>query len=411
MTTARHSFFKSIQTDLRPRFASRAPAVDRGDTPAHDSLPFLAEHGLLSKGVVTDLGGDGGDLTDMIEVIATVASECMTSAFVLWSHRALIGLIAAADNAHLHRHVLPELLNVNKYGATGLADGVRYAAGIGDLRLRAKPGNAAGSNPNRGRANLDGKAEADLAEGRDCVVSGFVPWATNLVGNRFAIAIAAQTAGKEFLVGVVPGDSPGVTCQPAPPLLALDGSASGSLQFDAAPLPAEWILSENGAAFLADVRPAFLLLQCGLPWGIAAAALDEIRSTRLVGDKQALVTRRDDLQREFDALVEQIRGLGRRSTYDKRDFYFIVKARKRLSELAMAAVGLELETAGGSGYTAAGATARRWREAAFLPLQTPTLAQLQMQLDALEGDLCETHLTDEAQTMSHPVAPREVPDG
>lgn len=63
----------------------------------------------------------------------------------------------------------------------------------------------------------------------------------------------------------------------------------------------------------------------------------------------------------------------------------IMRTRKQLSEVAMHAPQLELQAQGGAGYAAGSPTARRWREAAFLPLQTPTLAQLQHQLAAMGG--------------------------
>ena len=47
--------------------------------------------------------------------------------------------------------------------------------------------------------------------------------------------------------------------------------------------------------------------------------------------------------------------------------YRALKVRKELAELAVQAVWLELETAGGAGYLSESDTARRLREAAFFP--------------------------------------------
>lgn len=385
--------------ELRDWFRRRAAAVDRTELAAHEALVYLAEQRLLAQGVDAELGGDGGDLSEMVQTIATVATECMTSAFVLWSHRALIELVTASDNRFLHSRVLPALLNGKEFGATGLADAVRRAAGIGALRLRAE------------------------ATASDHIVSGFVPWATNLVPGRFVIAVAAQTDDGEFLVAIVPADTLGMEHEPAPHLLALDGSASGSLQFDDVRLSSEWVLSKDGARFLAEVRPRFLLLQCGLPWGIAAAALERVseklhnlsreenegaRKDNTAGadntpgidpvageranidvhaELAPLLPRLEHMQDNMHRLIADIAELCRQTAFDITDAYNIMKTRKELTELAIDAVWLELQTAGGRGYAAAGDTARRLREAAFLPLQTPTLAQLQLQMDALEDEL------------------------
>jgi hypothetical protein len=59
-------------------------------------------------------------------------------------------------------------------------------------------------------------------------------------------------------------------------------------------------------------------------------------------------------------------------------------ARLRLAALDVAAEAVRLESAvaGGSGYLAASDTARRVREAAFLPVQAPTYGQLRREIGA-----------------------------
>jgi hypothetical protein len=54
-------------------------------------------------------------------------------------------------------------------------------------------------------------------------------------------------------------------------------------------------------------------------------------------------------------------------------------------ELATSAVQLELQASGGRAYLAGGGNgfARRWREAAFLPIVTPSLVQLKTELSRL----------------------------
>ena len=58
----------------------------------------------------------------------------------------------------------------------------------------------------------------------------------------------------------------------------------------------------------------------------------------------------------------------------------IVGARLENAQLATAAVALEAKVAGGRGYVRTCATARRLREAAFLPVQAPTEGQLRWEL-------------------------------
>jgi hypothetical protein len=58
----------------------------------------------------------------------------------------------------------------------------------------------------------------------------------------------------------------------------------------------------------------------------------------------------------------------------------LVRLRFDSACLTTAAVALEAKAAGGRGYVSTSATARRLREAAFLPIQAPTEAQLRWEL-------------------------------
>src|SRR5690606_41776882 len=100
---------------------------------------MLAERGLLAKGVPQALGGDGGTLVEMAEVIATVAGSCLTSAFVLWCHRMFVEYVVTSGKRYLIEHVLPELLRGQRFGATGLATAMKHAALLVGLRVWARP--------------------------------------------------------------------------------------------------------------------------------------------------------------------------------------------------------------------------------------------------------------------------------
>jgi alkylation response protein AidB-like acyl-CoA dehydrogenase len=50
------------------------------------------------------------------------------------------------------------------------------------------------------------------------------------------------------------------------------------------------------------------------------------------------------------------------------------------AEVATAAAALEARTAGGKGYASRSGASRRFREAAFIPVQSPSEAQLRWEL-------------------------------
>jgi hypothetical protein len=84
-------------------------------------------------------------------------------------------------------------------------------------------------------------------------------------------------------------------------------------------------------------------------------------------DHEDLARRRDEAVIALEAQASSQSGTGRARL-----------ARTRLDAMAVATQAVALETAlcGGTGYRAGSATGRRVREAAFLPVQAPTLAQL-----------------------------------
>lgn len=352
----------STKADIADWFSRRAAAVDVTEASAYDGLQFLAERGLLAQGIAPASGGDGGGLDTMIEVIATVAEQCLTSAFVLWSHRALIGLVASSDNSHLHAAFLPDLLSARRFGAVGLANVMKYAASLEGLALHAR------------------------RTTKGYVLSGTVPWATNLVENRYIVAVAAGTADGAVLLAAVNGETADVQRGQLPRLLALNGSSSGSLAFECTFVDENNVIHRDGLAFLASARPAFLLLQCGLPWGLGKAALTSA-SRRATGTKAPLRPAVEALQNDLDNLTSIVIRLSRTTAFTPHRLYELLSARKQLTKLALEAVHIDVEATGGAGYVASSPTARRLREAAFLPLQTPTLLQLRTQLHQLKTEL------------------------
>jgi alkylation response protein AidB-like acyl-CoA dehydrogenase len=141
-------------------------------------------------------------------------------------------------------------------------------------------------------------------------------------------------------------------------------------------VPSHHVLTDRFLELCADVRPAFLILQTAIALGIADTALEHAAPrlqgtlTTFVDDHAALVTRLADLSD---------RHRGRAAAPGTADAD-LVQVRLEASEVAVAATRHESAVTGGAGYLATSPTARRLREAAFLPIQSPTEAQLRWEL-------------------------------
>jgi alkylation response protein AidB-like acyl-CoA dehydrogenase len=326
----------------------RAAAVDRGASDVRPALRELGAAGLLALGTPAQ----PGDLTDQAEVIRTLARSCMSTAFSAWAQRMAIGYLSAWGTEELRTSLLPQLVTGARTGATAMATAFQDALGLREVSVTAR--------------EQDGEV----------VLDGMIPWASNLFADGAVVVLPARTVDGRRLIVAVTTDVAGVQLPAYPPLLALGTTASTSMKLEGVRIPAAWVLTDRFLDFLADVRPSFLLLQTAFCLGIADAALDGATgrftgpAVVLEADHDALLARRDDLA------ADHARLLARGGPADEAT----VRLRLHAGRLGVDATRHEAGVRGGAGYLAGSPVARRLREAAFLPIQSPTEAQLRWEL-------------------------------
>lgn len=320
------------------------------------SLITLARSGYLALGLSSSLGGSGGSLSDVVEAIASVSEQCLTSGFVFWCQRAFIEYLSASGNHYLQSEILPMVLKGELSGATGLSNAMKYLAGIEKLRLQVEIDN------------------------ENVTVNGFLPWASNLRPEKFVIAVAGQTDCGKSMVIAVPADISGLNRGEDLQLLGLQASWTSSLKFNNVQLCHSWIISDNGAEFLPKIRPAFLLMQCGLALGMARRSLEETRQSINTSNQEVLASRLGASTATLSNLENHISYLSTLSAFNLAQMRQLFEVRVKLTRLAVEVVQMELEAKGGTGYLKPSGTARRLREVAFLPVLTPSLVQLETEL-------------------------------
>lgn len=338
--------------------AAQADALDRGSADSHALLPALCDAGLASAGVPTAQGGAGGDARDAVRTIAEVAEHSLTAAFMLWGHRAFIDYLLQAEAPALADRWLPRLLSGQLAGATGLSNAMKYLAGIESLQVHAS------------------------IEGDTWTLNGRLPWVTNLRPTGFlAAAAVARTDGGPAAIAVLDSQAPGVQRSADLDLLALRGSHTAAITVQAVSVRGQDLITQNAAAWLPRVRPAFLGTQCGLSIGLARASL---RAAQARGGESRPVLAGPLAETEAalnQAEAALLDGLA--------DGHFVAQCaplfrlRIRLAELVQQATMLELQASGGAAYLVHQdrSFGRRWAEAAFVPVITPSITQLQAQLN------------------------------
>ncbi len=336
---------------------AQAQALDLGHSDPQHVLSQLACANVLRVGVSPQLGGSGGTLADTLEVMASVASHSLASAFVFWGQRAFIEYLLQSPNSALRERLLPDLLSGQLAGATGLSNAMKFLSGIEALQVRAR------TEPN------------------GWCLNGRLHWVTNLRKSGFVVAAAIEReeGGAPFVLAI-PDSRPGLQRSDDLVLMGLQSSNTAALDLNDVRVSQDWLLHDDARVFLPAVRPAFLGLQCGLAIGLARRSLKEAEA-HLQGPRSALLDVLHEQQADLETHVQALKDglLDGRFLAEPAALF---RLRIALAEATASAVQFELQASGGKAYLSAygSAFARRWRESAFVPIVTPSLVQLRAEL-------------------------------
>jgi alkylation response protein AidB-like acyl-CoA dehydrogenase len=178
----------------------------------------------------------------------------------------------------------------------------------------------------------------------------------------------------------VPNYLEGVAREPDFDLMGMRATNTAAVRLSDVALDDSWQLHPDAKAFLPEIRPGFLGLQCGLGLGVARASLRTV-SQVIAGSRSILLHELHVLMRSVDDVWHELASGMDDGRLTERPMELLA-LRIRMVEVAAAAAQLELQALGGRAYLHGvdNGFARRWREAAFLPIVTPTVVQLKTQL-------------------------------
>lgn len=349
----------TLSTTLTDWLKQHSASLDQSAEFADELLNQLAQEGIFKQGVPTSLGGAGGTIQDAIEKVTEVAKLSLTAAFISWGHRTLIETLLSSENSTPKTLWLADLLHGKLSAGTGLSNAVKFLAGVEELQVNIREDN--------GKLYLNGR----------------LPWVTNLRRNNFLTVFAASYAdnSKPPIIVVIPHSAQGITRTDDLQLVALQGSNTAAVIFENVELNPDWILSYNAAAFLAQVRPAFLGLQCAMAFGLAKRSLAEVEKS-LNASRTVLQPEWEKQSQELQRIEQAVfAGLSQPGYFVEKPKE-LFKLRIEIVDVVAQSVLLELQAGGGRGYLQNGGTdfIRRWREAAFLPVVTPSAVQLKLVL-------------------------------
>lgn len=348
--------------------AQQVEAIDRQGHYPEAVLRQLGALGAMSAHLDTPAGP--GDYGLAIRAMAEASRVCGATGFMMWC-QAVCGLyLQQSGNPALIGDDLPRIASGASLGGTALSNPMKSYAQIESLLLHATP-----------------------VEG-GYVVNGTLPWVSNLGPEHCCGAIAAVTGGDALaapreVMFLLRCDAPGVEMRECPSFSAMEGTGTYALRLKDHFIGAGDIIADPAKPYIARIRAAFVMLQCGMAVGVTQGAIDSMWAveTQLGHVNQFLDDRPDALQAELDALTARVMAQAQ-TPFDTSPGFFIdvLDARAHGAELCLRAAQSALMHQGARGYLLSSAVQRRVRESHFVAIVTPAIKHLRKEIARLSAE-------------------------
>ncbi len=359
----------AVRSVSRSTLAERFDAIDREGFYPRAVLQELARLGAMSAHLAAPHGR--GDYGLAIRAMAEVSKVCGATGFMMWC-QAVCGLYMEASGQPA---LTGEALTAHAAGA-----------GLGGTAL---------SNPMKSYAQIEGLLlKAVPREGGGYVVNGTLPWVSNLGPDHYCGAIAqvvdadGQPQGRELMF-MLRCNAPGVELRECPSFSAMEGTGTYALRVTDLAVGADDVIADPAKPYIARIRAAFVMLQCGMAVGIVQGAIDSMWAVeaQLGHVNQFLEDRPEALQAELDALTTRVMKQAE-TPFDTSPEFFIdvLDARTHGAELALRAAQSALMHQGARGYLLSSDVQRRVRESHFVAIVTPAIKHLRKEIARLSAE-------------------------
>jgi alkylation response protein AidB-like acyl-CoA dehydrogenase len=327
------------------------------------------EEGFYPEAALRALGGTGAfsahadaaearrGLPAAAGAMAEIGAACGSTAFCAWCQDALVWYLANTPNTGLRARVLPALASGAQLGGTGLSNPMKALSGLERLAL---------------------KGERVAGGWR---VNGKLPWVSNLGPDHMLATIFE--AGESKVMALFSCAHPGVSLLSGGAFIGLEGTRTYSVLMRDVFVPDDDVLAETAAAFVAQVRQGFILLQMGMALGAARAAAQQMRrdaAPRAILARLPLTA--DEIDDRAETLAERVAERARFALDSARPA-FLETLRLRLdgSRLALEAAQANLVAHGARGYLKGSRAARLQREAHFVAIVSPSIKHILTELE------------------------------
>lgn len=356
-----HGLLARIRAEVATSLDPIVEQIDHGTYPAQ-TMRALGRNGAFSAHLAAETPLPARDLGVAIEAMAAIGASCMSTAFCAWCQDACGWYLENSDNADLRARLQPLLAHGVAMGGTGLSNPVKALAGIEGFKLKA------------------------IRAERGYIVSGVLPWVSNLgEGHWFGTIFEDAADASHRLMAMVQCGQPGVEIRQNAHFIGLEGTGTYSVLFRRAFIADDMLLADPLADMARRIRPGFVLLQTGMGLGVidGCVALMRAADRTHLSTNRFLPDRPDTIEAAADELRDTLMRLA--ATPTERDAGYmrsVLEARLATSELTLRATQSAVLHGGARGYLEGSAIARRQREGNFVALITPSVRHLRMELAA-----------------------------
>lgn len=348
-----------VDTELTPLTA----AIDQEGLYPEAFMRALGKTRAFAAALPADSGGLGLGIGAQIDSIAEVGRECGSTAFLTWCQSTCAHYLRHAPNAAVRARYLNAVASGELLAGTGMSNTVKHLAGIENIHLRAR------------------------RDGDGYVVSGALPWVSN-IGEKHLAIVAASVEDGGYVMFAVPGDAPGVTLRPCPEFSGMEGTQTLNIRMKDVHVAPEDVLAHPAQFndYIRAIKPGFVLAQTGMGFGIIEGSLRTIRESNVTTAhvNQFLDDQGDDLARETQALQANAQRVAELADQGVAAPIDVLRLRLAVSELTLRAANSAVLHAGAKGYLMRHPAQRRQREAVFVAIVTPALKHLRKEIHALE---------------------------
>ncbi len=320
---------------LCQQLAELAPTLDAADAWPGEQLQLCARYGVFEWFLPTKWGGQGWSDASIIRGYLALSQACLTTTFVITQRTGACRRIAASDNDHVKKSLLPDLISGKTFATVGISHLTTSRRHLAQPVLRA------------------------TAHAAGVTLDGYSPWVT---GAAYAdtVVIGATFEDKLQLLAALPTRLPGVSVPTPQQLVGLTASQTGPVYCQQVEVPTELLLAGPAADVMKQGFGAKTggLQTSTLAIGLASAAIGFLEGETDL--RQELSQPTHSLRQECDALREDLLAAADGHAVRSNE-----QLRTRANSLALRSTQAALAAAKGSGYVV-GHPAGRWcREALF----------------------------------------------